>query len=156
MGMLASMELHSYDVRDPAQLITQIAERVDLAEDTAWLALVHRPSTTQKVLDVRPLEVPALLDDDEDITEVLRDAAQSFGLGWRRRYEHAIVTVVVRPGRCVLGPNELVWFRGWRYANHMEAVFDGDLVLVTEHGWLDFMTNEAGFVPAMQPAALGG
>jgi len=70
----------------------------------------------------------------------------------RRHYEHALVTVVVRPGRCVFGPNELVWSKGWRYANHLQAVFDGDLVLVTEHGWLDLMSREAGFEPAMRPA----
>ncbi len=145
------MELAPYDVRDPAQLISQIAEQVDLVEDTAWLALVHRPSTTQKLLEVRPLELPALLDDGERISDHLRGAAEAFGLGWRRHYEHALVTVVVRPGRCVLGPNELVWSLGWRYANHFEAAFDGDLILVTEHGWRDLMSHEAGFEPSMRP-----
>lgn len=144
------MELEPYDVRDPAQLISHIAQRVDLREDTAWLALVHQPSTTQELQDVRPLDLPALLDDGEDISERLRVAARSFGLGWRRRPEHALVTVIVRPGRCVFGPNELVWSKGWRYANHLEAAFTGDLLLVTEHGWLDLMTEGAGFAPAMQ------
>lgn len=106
------MQLKPYDVRDPAALIAEIAERVDLTEGTAWLALIHRPSTTQKLLEVIPLELPALLDDSEDISGVLRDAVQGLGLGWRRHDEHAVVTVVVRPGRCVLGPNELVWSLG--------------------------------------------
>lgn len=143
------MKLEPWDVRDPGQLIAAIAARVELTEDSAWLALVHRPSTTQKLLEVCPLQLPALLDDDEDISKVLREAAEAFGLGWRRRREHALVTVVVRPGRCVLGPNEMVWARGWRYSNHLQAVFDGDVILVTEHGWLDWMSNEAGFEPAM-------
>jgi hypothetical protein len=147
------MALKQYDVRDPGQLITEIAERVELAEDTAWLALVHRPSTTQKLLDVRALELPALLDDGEDISETLCGVVHSFGLGWRQRPEHAVVTIIVRPGRCVLGPNELVWSRGWRYANHFESVFDSHLILVTEHGWLDLMSEEAGFEPAMRPPA---
>ena len=146
------MELQPYDVRDPALLIAEIAERVDLVEDTAWVALVHRPSTTQKLLEVRPVGLPALLDDDEDIGAVLRDTVDAFRLGWRRHREHAVVTVIVRPGRCVLGPNELVWSMGWRYANHFEAAFDGDLILVTEHGWLDMVTHEAGHQPAMRPA----
>lgn len=145
------MDLKPYDVRDPAQLIAEIAEQVDLVADTAWLALVHRPSTTQKLVEVRALELPALLDDGEDISEPLCGAARAFGLEWRRDYEHALVNVVVRPGRCVFGPNELVWSLGWRYANHLEAAFDGDLILVTEHGWLDLMTEEAGFEPAMLP-----
>lgn len=145
------MDLEPYDVRDPAQLIAEIAEQVDLVEDTAWLALVRRPSTTQELLEVRALELPALLDDGEDISESLHNATKSFGLGWQRDYEHALVTIVVRPGRCVFGPNELVWSLGWRYTNHLEAVFDGNLILVTEHGWLDLMTQEAGFEPAMLP-----
>jgi hypothetical protein len=147
------MDLKPYDVRDPAQLIAEIARQVDLVEDTAWLALVHRPSTTQELLEVRALELPALLDDGEDISESLCSAVQAFGLDWRRDYEHAVVSVVVRPGRCVFGPNELVWSLGWRYTNHLEAVFGGDLILVTEHGWLDLMTKEAGFEPAMLPLA---
>jgi hypothetical protein len=146
------MELQPWDIRDPGQLITEIAAQIDLVEDSAWLALVHRPSTTQKLLEVRPADLPALLDDDEDISDQLREAAEAFALGWRRHREHAIVTVVVRPGRCVLGPNELVWARGWRYANHFAAVFDGDLILVTEHGWFDWMSHEAGFTPAMAAA----
>lgn len=155
VGILEGMELKPYDVRDPAALIEEVAERIDLVEDTAWLALVHRPSTAQKLLDVRQLELPALLDDDEDISEVLRDAVDSLGIGWRRHYEHALVTVVVRPGRCVFGPNELVWSMGWRYVNHLQAVFDGDLILVTEHGWLDMMTQEAGVEPAMRSTLAG-
>ncbi len=62
------------------------------------------------------------------------------------------MTVVVRPGRTVFGPNESVWFSGWRYSNHFEAISTGDVMLVTEHGWLDFMTREAGHVPRMVAA----
>jgi len=150
VGILEAMDLQPYDVRDPAGLIAEIAEEVDLVEDSAWLALVHRPSTTQQLLGVRALDLPALLDDGEDISATICAATRAFRLGWRQHYEHALVTVVVRPGRCVLGPNELVWSNGWRYANHLEAVFDGGLILVTEHGWLDLMTQEAGFAPTMR------
>jgi len=98
---------------------------------------------------VVPLPLPALLDDDDDISADLREATLSLGVGWRHPSEHSLMTVVVRPGHTVFGPNESVWFKGWRYSNHFEAITTGDLIVVTEHGWLDFMTNEAGHSPRM-------
>jgi hypothetical protein len=37
----------------------------------------------------------------------------------------------------------------WRYSNHLTNAFDGRMILVTEHGWTDFMTDTAGYSPAM-------
>lgn len=37
----------------------------------------------------------------------------------------------------------------WRYSIHLANAFDGSMILVTEHGWCDFMTEEAGHSPAM-------
>lgn len=146
------MELQSFDLRDPAHLIDEIAAREPLQEDTAYLALVQHPSTTQRLVAVKRLDLPALLDDGEDISDDLCRAARSFGIGWHGRPEHMVMTVLVRPGRCVIGPNELVWSNGWRYSNHLESLFTGDLMLVTEHGWVDFMSKEAGHEPRMQVA----
>ncbi len=144
-------ELKPYELRDPGALIHEVAATVVLAEDTAWLALVHHPSTTQRLIRVDPLPIPALLDDDDDISDHLRAATEAFGLGWTREHGplHMVVTIVVRPGFTVLGPNEGVWFRGWRYANHGESAYTGELVLVTEHGWVDFMTDACGHEPRM-------
>ena len=66
---------------------------------------------------------------------------------------HSSVLVVVRPGLCVFGPNEAAWFMGDRYANHFARLWTMETILVTEHGWLDFMTNEAGVEPALVPLA---
>lgn len=142
------MKLQPWDLRDPAAFMSDIAERVPLPEDAAYLALVEHPSSEQRILSVKPLPVPALLDDGDDISEDLCDAARSFGVGChRRRPQHALVTVIVRPGRCVFGPNEAVWLNGWHHPNHFESAFSGDLVLVTEHGWADLMSAEAGHEP---------
>ena len=144
------MTLESHELRDPGRLVHEIAASIDLVEDTAYVALVHHPSTRQRLLSVQQLEIPALLDDDDDISEQLCTAARSFGVGWHRRSpEHLLTTLIVRPGRCVFGPNEAVWFRGWRYSNHAESLHSGDLILVTEHGWTDFMTGCAGRSPSM-------
>jgi hypothetical protein len=145
-------ELRPYELRDPAALIREVADTISLVEDTAWMALVHQPSTNQTLLRVDPLPVPALLDDDDDISAHLRNAAESYGLEWTRDRggpQHMAVTIVVRPGFAVLGPNEGVWFKGWRYANHLQSLHTGELILVTEHGWVDFMTDACGHEPRM-------
>lgn len=134
-------------------LMTEIAATTELVQDAAYVALVHHPATEQRLLSVQQLQVPALLDDDDDISDDLCGVARSFGLGWHRRSpEHLLTTLIVRPGRCVFGPNECVWFKGWRYSNHLESLYTGDLILVTEHGWADFMTRAAGSEPRMQGA----
>jgi hypothetical protein len=61
------------------------------------------------------------------------------------------VLVVVRPGLCVFGLNEGTWFRAERYANIGGPLWPIRDMLVTEHGWLDFMTNDAGLSPAALP-----
>ena len=40
-------------------------------------------------------------------------------------------------------------YHGWRYANHLQDVYTGELILVTEHGWVDFMTDACGHEPRM-------
>ena len=61
---------------------------------------------------------------------------------------HLPVLVIVRPGLCVFGPNEAVWLMAARYANFMASLWPVNEMLVTEHGWFDFMTDEAGLTPA--------
>ena len=50
-----------------------------------------------------------------------------------------------------MGPNEGQWFLAWRYVNHFQRLFSGDLILVTEHGWTDFMTKLGGAEPSLTP-----
>lgn len=143
-------ELKPYDLRDPRRLIREVAERVALEEDTSWLALVRHPSAEQELLRVDALPVPALLDDDDDISDHLCRAAEAYGIGWTGQApEHMAVTIIVRPGFAVFGPNEGVWFKGWRYSNHFQSLYTGELILVTEHGWTDFMSDYAGSEPRM-------
>ena len=103
-------------------------------------------------MDIRGLDSPALVDADDHLSAELRVAAESFGIPDTRECLHAFVTVLVRPGRCVIGPNEAVWLNGWRYANHLQRAFSGELVLVTEHGWVAWPSDAAGRAPHMQAA----
>lgn len=147
--IVARMTLEPFDIRDPALLVTQVAEQVAFVEDTAYVVLVRDPSTDQEIVEVRSLDLPALLDDDDDISNELRKLARSFVLPDVGPPRHALVTILVRPGRCVFGPNEGVWLRGWRYSNHCAPVYSSELILVTEHGWAHIWSDFAGHEPRM-------
>ena len=143
------VELQSYELRDPAALIAEIAERVPLVHGTAHLALVRDVSTTQEVLRVDTLRLPAEIVDWQEPSEELRRVVDGWPVGLEPgRPRHMPILVIVRPGLCVFGPNEAVWFRAGRYASFMANLWSINEILVTEHGWLDFMTNEAGLTPA--------
>ena len=66
--------------------------------------------------------------------------------------QHVLTTVVCRPGRVVPGPVELFWLLAWRYSNHHADAFDGDVYLVTDHGWTGTHDQRAGFTPALRAA----
>lgn len=149
------MTIEPWEIRDPELLITQVAERVDLVEDTAYSVLVRAPSTDQELLDVRRLDLPARPDEWRDISDRLCDLARSYDLPDVVPPQHALVTVIARRGRCVLGPNEGTWLMGWRYSNHHAPLHDSNLVLVTEHGWTDLMSSWAGRDPRLAVAAPG-
>ena len=145
-------ELHPYDVRDPARLIADIAERVRLVEGTAHLALVRDVSSEQEVVRVDTLRLPAEIVDWHEGREELRRVVEAWPVGFAPgRPRHTPILVIVRPGLCVFGPNEAVWFLAERYANFLANVWSVCDILVTDHGWLDFMTNEAGTTPAALP-----
>jgi hypothetical protein len=148
------MTRHEYDVRDPAQLVHDISERVVLTEGTAHLALVADVSRTQRVVRVDTLATPAEIFDDDSPREELREIVETWSIPWVRgkRPTHTPVLVVVRRGLCVFGPNESMWLTADRYANHLADLWTMQLILVTEHGWLDFMTYDAGTTPALVPA----
>jgi hypothetical protein len=148
----SATELREYDVRDPAQPITDIADRVSLVVGTVHLALVRDVSIDQKILRVDTLKLPAEILDWEEASEELQQVVEGWPIPRVGRIpRHTPVLVVVRPGLCVFGPNELVWFTAERYANFLAHVWPVNDILVTEHGWLDFMTKYAGSSPAALP-----
>lgn len=145
------MKLKSYEFRDPARLVEEVAERVPLSPGAVYVVLVAHPSTAQRVVEVRRLESPAMIDDYWDARAELCELMRQLPIPEHPPPpRHAALTVVVRPGLCVFGPNEGRWMSAWRYSNHLTNAFDGDLILVTEHGWTDLMTEFAGHSPAME------
>ena len=144
------MTLRSSDLRDPHDLMRQLTTRVSLTEDTAFLLLVAEPSTRQELVTVQRLRTPAALSHWGEARDELQRTVESLtiprGAG---PPSHLLLTVVVRAGLCVFGPHEDQWLLAWRYSHHFAQAYDGGVILVTEHGWRDFMSDEAGFSPAL-------
>jgi len=121
------------------------------------VALVHRSSITQRLLS--SVAVEGELDPDDPTTDdgkVLHDLAQDLcrGLELSWSVEHSFVTVISRPGRCVFGVTALAVLGAWRYANHIQPVFQGELVLVTPSGWRTSEQTKAGRLPCCGPEQL--
>ena len=145
------MEIESYELRSPADLIAEVASRVSLTEGSAYAVLVGDPSRAQIVRDVEELECGAFIEED-DVRDLLEAICMRWGQGAHTLpSEVRVVTVVVRRGLCVWTPLEWTWSNAWRYA-FTSGLSCGDLITVTEHGWYDFMTKHADHRPALVEA----
>jgi hypothetical protein len=145
----AAMKLEPYEYKDPAALITDVAGRVPLTEDTAYLVLVANPATEQRIVVLQRYDAPALLDDYDEARNEIYERVQALPIPDGGRPRHSVMTVLVRRGLCVFGPQDLPWFQAWRYSNHLRPVFGSEFILVTEHGWCDLMTGSGGSRPAL-------
>jgi hypothetical protein len=148
---MGRMELAPDDFRDPAALIDEVAGRVGLVDGSVYAVLVSQPSTCQKVVCIDAIRAPAEILDHRDASDELGEVIDSWTIPESRRPTHNWVLVIVRTGWCVFGPNEKEWFMAQRYANHRQSIYSGSAILVTEHGWTDFMTQYAGEWPHLVP-----
>ena len=64
---------------------------------------------------------------------------------------HLLVTVVCREGRVVDTMAEHRWLSAWRYSNHLTSAIQGDVYVVTPHGWTGVMDHRAGGHPRLRP-----
>ncbi|WP_256792948.1 hypothetical protein [Terrabacter sp. Ter38] len=64
---------------------------------------------------------------------------------------HLLVTVVCREGRVIDTIAEHRWFQAWRYSNHLTSAIDGDVYVVTPHGWTGVMDQRGGHLPRLRP-----
>ena len=144
-----------WDVREPAAIISEALRRRRPRSGDVLVALVQSADEPdQAVVDVarvhrgkRPGRFEA--------SDLLRAQAEAmvgerpFVDGRWAPPRHVLATVVCRSGRVVPGPEELFWLLAWRYSNHLTAAFNGDVYLVTEHGWTGCADKRAGFTPAL-------
>jgi len=146
------MDLDDYDFRDPGQLIEEVGRAVPFRAGDVYVVLVRHPSTEQQVERIELLDLDAEQDGYDGIEDELRRVVCSWGIPDEWPITRSVMTIVSRHGRTVIGAAELAWSRAWRYTHHGRSCFDGDLVVVTEHGWLDLMTEWGGATPALTPA----
>ncbi len=148
------MELRPYEYRDPGELLAAVVAERALCEGDMLLALVCDPSSDQQVvhtIGVDRADRPRL--DSYGGPEILRAHLQRLPVPARRRGKpprHSVMTITARRGLTVFGPAEIACLSAWRYSNHLIDVFVGDLMVVTEHGWADFMTGWGGPEPRLR------
>lgn len=147
------MTLRPYEYRNPARLIEEVSERVPLRAGDVYLVLVAHPSTEQRIVKIVLLDLDAEQDDYEHGRRELERLVPRLGIPDVHPITHGVMTVVVRPGLTVLGRIEWLWLAAWRYSNHFVRCFDTDLILVTEHGWADFISDLGDAQPAMVQAS---
>lgn len=144
--------LARYELRDPQRLLDEIAAKVALTEGSVFMALVHQPTTAQKLLALEEL-TPLRPDIDEGHrgrSDLLYERIWKLEIPRRTDTSASIlVTVVVRDGTNGWGPEEKRWAQGWRYSNHNSEAFDRDIMVVTPHGWCSLWSNDGGVSPAM-------
>lgn len=144
------MTLLSYEFRSPSALIEQVADEVPLVPGTTYVVLVAHPSTEQRIVAIRRLEAPTRADHWQEARQEIYDVMQELAIPETPSPpQHSAILVVVRRGRCVFGPDEGAWLNAWKFSNHLTNAFTGGLILVTEHGWADLMTDTAGHTPAL-------
>ena len=144
-----------WDVREPAPVIAEAVTRCRAVAGDVLMVLLPRADADdgeQEVADALRIHHGTLPDrwaaSDLWGEHALRlvDERPWDGSGWRPP-QFVLVTIVCRQGRVVPGPDELFWMMARRYSNHLGDAFDGDVYLVTEHGWTGCHDERAGFTP---------
>lgn len=145
------MAIHDDNFKNLPALMQQIAAQHEFEDGDALLALIYDPPGEQKLVALKELPVSAYLDSHLGVSKVLRDVMQTLPIGQRDEMgiRFCTLTVLVRRGLTVFGPYESQWMLAWRYSNHSEDAFTTDVALVTEHGWCDFMSDDAGHEPRL-------
>ncbi len=144
------MNREIYDFRDVAEVVAAAARRVRLDAGSVHVVLVEDPSDRQEIAGIRRMRSPAHLADWQDASDEIAEVMQAFAIPDEPRPpRHSPLTLVARPGLCVFGPDEGTWLQAWRYSNHFTNAWSGSLVVVTEHGWVDFMSYAGGHTPAL-------
>lgn len=147
-----------WDVREPAAIIIEALRRTRPRTGDVLVAMLDRgdcdEQKVQEVLRVNRGALPQRFDASDQLREhALHLAGRREWLEpGRAPYQGVLVTIACRTGRVVPGPNELFWLMAWRYSNHNTGAYDGDVYLVTDHGWTGCHDHRAGFEPSLRAA----
>lgn len=156
-----------WEIQDPETVLAQALQRSRARLGDVVVARVDVDS--QQVVGTKTLQVPdawsADLDatDDEErrwrassrLSELARSTAEELApqRQWRQDgrggYTGVFITIVCREGRVIDTAAEWRWINGWRYSNHFCDGFNGDVYVVTPHGWTGVMDHRAGRDPSL-------
>ena len=148
------MEERPWHLKDPEKTLRDIDRLCPFELDHVIVAAVEIDS--QRVTDAR-LALRGELTDDDRGSDIAREIAEAMvPERWANSREghgmtHVLVTVVCRDGRVTFTRRESSWFLAWRFANHFRAAFDGDVYVVTPHGWTGSIDHRAGYEPRLPP-----
>jgi hypothetical protein len=149
------MTLEPYEFRDPGALVADVLQRHPVAAGDALLVLVHHPSTVQDVVHVTRMHVDDLDRDAWEDGQRLGAAVRAMPIpSWNGEPpEHAVTTILARRGLAIIGPRERGWLAAWRYSNHLMHAYSGEVIVLTEHGWVEFVGDRGGFAPRLPDRA---
>lgn len=145
------MDIHDFDFKDVPALMKHIAAEHEFRDGEALLALVHDPHDKQQLVALEALPVSAYLRSHDGVSSLLYDTMQRLPITPRdeQGIRFRTLTVLVRRGLTIFGPYESQWMLAWRYSNHCMDALTSDVALVTEHGWYELMSDEAGHEPRL-------
>jgi len=148
------MSLTDLQLRNVQEFMDEVTARQSIAPDSVTLVVVDQPATRQRILAIRRLDVPPSPHEQPDLSRLLHDEMQTLPIPpWRRDLRTIVVTIIGRSGFNVWTSIESTWAMGWRYSNHLTGAFDGEIVVVTEHGWAALFTEVGGGQPALERSA---
>jgi len=149
------MTLEPYEFRDPGALLFDLLRRHPVAAGDAQLVLVHHPSTVQDVTHVTRMHVDDLTGDAWEDGQHIGAVVRAMPIpSWNGEPpEYAVMTILARRGLAIIGPLERKWLAAWRYSNHLMHTYSGELIVLTEHGWVEFVGDRGGYEPRLPDRA---
>lgn len=152
---------YPWELTDPQTTLTEILDSTQAQVGDVIVACVDLE--TQAVTGTRRLRLPApaprthSIDVDaavDRLSHTLCALAQDLagepehGQG---RSVRTLVTLICREGRVVATASDYDWYYAWRYSNHFSAAYDGDIYIVTPHGWIALGERPCGLEPRLSP-----
>lgn len=137
-----------HDFTDIADLMDQIAATHEFYDGSVLVALVHDPESTQKIVRIDRAPAGAYAD-DATADKQMNDILTALPVEERAEFRYRTLTIVVHRGLTVMGDIDLRWSNALKYGWKPAGCFTTAQVIVTEHGWLEFMSGAAGHTPAM-------
>ena len=148
--------LDSWDLADPARLLSDLRERMPLTTGQSVLCQVQRPATDQLLVAHTVVWRGRAPADEMDAQDDVEAAMRRIGhRDWQWdddvRLSSSVVVVMMRDGRAVTRSSDFDVWRALRYANNPFQALLGDLIVLTPHGWIVVWDDVAGLEPTATP-----